>query len=35
MSTKETDMLENSYKQYMDAEPIDNGIVHLENGFQV
>lgn len=28
-------MLENSYKHYIDSEPLDNGIVNLENGYQV
>ncbi|TNM89668.1 hypothetical protein fugu_003902 [Takifugu bimaculatus] len=28
-------MLENSYKHYVDTEPLDNGIVDLENGYQV
>eukprot|EP00066_Takifugu_rubripes_P024587 XP_011613853.1 PREDICTED: vacuolar protein sorting-associated protein 13A [Takifugu rubripes] len=35
LSTKETEMLENSYKHYVDTEPLDNGIVNLENGYQV
>ncbi|XP_059192632.1 vacuolar protein sorting-associated protein 13A [Centropristis striata] len=35
MSTKEAEMLENSYKEYTDSGPVDNGIVDLENSYQV
>lgn len=35
LSTKEAEMLESSFKEYMDSGPVDNAIVDLENGFQV
>ncbi|XP_063754200.1 vacuolar protein sorting-associated protein 13A isoform X1 [Eleginops maclovinus] len=35
MSTKEAEMLEISYKEYMDSGPVDHAIVDLENNFQV
>lgn len=35
MSTKETEMLENKFKEYTESGPIDNAIVELENNFQV
>ncbi len=35
MSTKEAEMLENSFKEYIESGPVDNSIVELENNFQV
>lgn len=35
LSTKEAEVLENSFKEYIESGPIDNGIVNLENNFQV
>lgn len=35
LSTKETELLENSFKEYIESGPIDNGIVDLENNYQV
>ncbi|KAM7416667.1 hypothetical protein PAMA_018632 [Pampus argenteus] len=35
LSTKEAEMLENSYNDYVESGPIDNAIVDLENNFQV
>ncbi|KAI3372816.1 hypothetical protein L3Q82_023273 [Scortum barcoo] len=35
MSTKEAEMLENRFKDYIESGPVDNGIVDLENGYQV
>lgn len=35
LSTKETDILENSYRQYMETDPLINDIFSLDNGFQV
>ncbi|KAM3611748.1 uncharacterized protein V6R79_023535 [Siganus canaliculatus] len=35
MSTKEAEMLEQSFKTYIESGPIDNGIVDLENNYQV
>ncbi|XP_072243960.1 intermembrane lipid transfer protein VPS13A isoform X1 [Leuresthes tenuis] len=35
LSTKETELLEASFKEYIESGPIDNAIVGLENNFQV
>lgn len=35
LSTKEAEMLENSFKEYIESGPVDNAIVDLENNFQV
>lgn len=35
LSTKETDILENSYRQYMETEPLADDILNLDNGVQV
>ncbi|XP_029999909.1 intermembrane lipid transfer protein VPS13A isoform X2 [Sphaeramia orbicularis] len=35
LSTKDAEMLENSYQEYIESGPIDNAIVELENNFQV
>ncbi|XP_039659094.1 vacuolar protein sorting-associated protein 13A [Perca fluviatilis] len=35
LTTKEAEMLENSFKNYTDAGPVDHAIVDLENNFQV
>uniref|UniRef100_A0AAQ6A429 Vacuolar protein sorting 13 homolog A n=1 Tax=Amphiprion ocellaris TaxID=80972 RepID=A0AAQ6A429_AMPOC len=35
MSTKEAEILENSFKDYMESGPVDNAIRDLENNFQV
>ncbi|XP_034728114.1 vacuolar protein sorting-associated protein 13A isoform X2 [Etheostoma cragini] len=35
LTTKEAEMLENSFKKYIEAGPVDHGIVNLENNFQV
>lgn len=35
MSTKEAEMLENRFKEYTEAGPVDNAIVDLENNMQV
>ncbi|XP_042276726.1 vacuolar protein sorting-associated protein 13A isoform X1 [Thunnus maccoyii] len=35
LSTKEAEMLENSFREYTESGPIDNAIVDLENNFQV
>nr|XP_019956405.1 PREDICTED: vacuolar protein sorting-associated protein 13A [Paralichthys olivaceus] len=35
LSTKEAEMLENNFKDYIESAPIDNAIVDLENNFQV
>ncbi|XP_041793933.1 vacuolar protein sorting-associated protein 13A isoform X1 [Chelmon rostratus] len=35
LSTKETEMLENSFREYTESGPVDCGIVDLENNFQV
>lgn len=35
MSTKEAEMLENSFKMYTESGPVDNAIVDLDNNFQV
>lgn len=35
MSTKEVEMLEASFKRYIESGPVDNGIVDLENNYQV
>ncbi|XP_067376850.1 vacuolar protein sorting-associated protein 13A isoform X3 [Channa argus] len=35
LSTKEAEMLENRFKQYIDSAPTDCAIVDLENNFQV
>ncbi|XP_028433878.1 intermembrane lipid transfer protein VPS13A isoform X2 [Perca flavescens] len=35
LTTKEAEMLENSFKKYTDAGPVDHAIVDLENNFQV
>lgn len=35
MSTKEAEMLENKFKEYIEAGPVDNAIVDLENNMQV
>lgn len=35
LSTKETDILENGYRQYMETEPLASDIFNLDNGFQV
>ncbi|XP_071339167.1 intermembrane lipid transfer protein VPS13A isoform X1 [Trachinotus anak] len=35
LSTKEAELLENSFKEYIESAPIDNAIVDLENNFQV
>ncbi|KAJ0067962.1 hypothetical protein NL108_014076, partial [Boleophthalmus pectinirostris] len=35
LSIKEADILESSYQTYLSTEPVDNGIVDLENNFQV
>ncbi|XP_008285200.1 intermembrane lipid transfer protein VPS13A isoform X2 [Stegastes partitus] len=35
MSTKDAEILESSFKEYMESGPVDNKIVDLENNFQV
>ncbi|AWP07199.1 putative vacuolar protein sorting-associated protein 13A [Scophthalmus maximus] len=35
LSTKEAEMLENSFKKYIECAPVDNAIVDLENSYQV
>lgn len=35
MSTKEAEMLENSFKEYIESSPVDNAIVDLEHSYQV
>lgn len=35
LSHKDADMLENSFREYIESGPIDNGVLDLENGFQV
>lgn len=35
LSTKDMDLLENSYRQYMETEPLVNDVFNLENGFLV
>lgn len=35
LSAKEAEILENSFKEYMESAPVDNAIVDLENNFQV
>ncbi|XP_070690657.1 intermembrane lipid transfer protein VPS13A [Pempheris klunzingeri] len=35
LSTKEAEMLENSFKEYTESGPVDHAIVDLENNFQV
>lgn len=35
MSTKETEMLEKRFKEYIESEPTDKDSVTLENGYQV
>lgn len=35
LSTKDTELLETSFKEYIESGPIDNGIVDLENNSQV
>ncbi|XP_069379782.1 intermembrane lipid transfer protein VPS13A isoform X2 [Paralichthys olivaceus] len=35
LSTKEAEMLENNFKDYIESAPIDNAIIDLENNFQV
>lgn len=35
LSTKETDILENSYRQYMETEPLASDVFALDNGIQV
>ncbi|XP_078106953.1 intermembrane lipid transfer protein VPS13A isoform X2 [Sander vitreus] len=35
LTTKEAEMLENSFKKYTEAGPVDHAIVDLENNFQV
>lgn len=35
LSTKEAEMLENSFREYIESAPTDHSIVDLENRFQV
>lgn len=35
LTTKEAELLENSFKEYIESAPIDNGIFDLENNIQV
>ncbi|XP_023259065.1 vacuolar protein sorting-associated protein 13A isoform X2 [Seriola lalandi dorsalis] len=35
LSTKEAELLENSFKEYIESAPVDYAIVDLENNFQV
>lgn len=35
LSTKEAEMLEKSFQEYIESGPVDNGIVDLENNYQV
>ncbi|XP_029916803.1 intermembrane lipid transfer protein VPS13A isoform X3 [Myripristis murdjan] len=35
LSHKDADILENSFREYIESGPIDNGILDLENSFQV
>ncbi|XP_060894887.1 vacuolar protein sorting-associated protein 13A isoform X2 [Labrus mixtus] len=35
LSTKEAELLENKFKEYIDSGPVDHAIVELENNFQV
>uniref|UniRef100_A0A665TDV3 Vacuolar protein sorting 13 homolog A n=1 Tax=Echeneis naucrates TaxID=173247 RepID=A0A665TDV3_ECHNA len=35
LTTKEAELLENSYKEYIESAPADNGIFDLENNLQV
>lgn len=35
LSTKEADMLESSFTQYVECSPVDNSIVDLDNSYQV
>lgn len=35
LSTKDADILENRYKEYIDSAPVDHAIVDLENRLQV
>ncbi|KAM7018715.1 intermembrane lipid transfer protein VPS13A isoform 2-T2 [Tautogolabrus adspersus] len=35
LSTKEAELLENKFKEYLDSGPVDNATVELENNFQV
>lgn len=35
LSTKEAELLENRFKEYIESGPVDNAVVELENNFQV
>ena len=35
MSTKEAEMLESRFKEYIESAPVDHSIVDLENSYQV
>uniref|UniRef100_A0A3Q2QLT1 Vacuolar protein sorting 13 homolog A n=1 Tax=Fundulus heteroclitus TaxID=8078 RepID=A0A3Q2QLT1_FUNHE len=35
LSTEKAEMLENSFKEYLDSSPVDNQITDLDNSFQV
>ncbi|XP_045891706.1 vacuolar protein sorting-associated protein 13A isoform X2 [Micropterus dolomieu] len=35
LSTKEAEMLEKSFQEYIESGPVDNGIVDLDNNYQV
>lgn len=35
LSGKDADMLEQHYKAYIESNPVDHGVLDLENGYQV
>lgn len=35
LSTKDAEMLEGSFREYIESAPVDNAIVDLENSYQV